>query len=384
MDSKPPKSSNKQDGGGSGEAKSAAEEHEGLDESASSSTSLRKKPPPQSTAGAYAAARRASPPHRGSTGSSSPAKAKRQRETNEDDAAGVGEYQDIDPAKLSTMSRSERKRCREKKRRSDVNKGFDDLMNLLVEIDPEVRAEADERARRGQWKGGAGVQEDSLLSRVDLIGRTVAVLRRLHQENEQRKLIIDRLVQEFSGRSEQPIQVSQVGSLVAEATDLCTHTSIVILNGSSTCTLFQASTLPPQLNRGIADDSLAARLAAARSGLYQPWSLPQQLAAAARPSTEESLLAGHQAALSPLASSLYLSGSGDVLRGLGGPGLSGLTGVAFGGLSPERALLQAQLLQNQSSLLQSMQLGGGGLYQPGNARADDPDGPGGHEQQQFR
>ena len=44
---------------------------------------------------------------------------------------------------LSRMSRSERKRHREKKRRSDVNKGFDDLMSLLIEIDPDVRAEAE-------------------------------------------------------------------------------------------------------------------------------------------------------------------------------------------------------------------------------------------------
>ena len=69
-------------------------------------------------------------------------------------------------------------------------------MTLLVEIDPVVRAEADERARRGQWKGNLGAQEENLLSRVELIGRTVEVLRRLHSENEQRKLIIDQLLQQ--------------------------------------------------------------------------------------------------------------------------------------------------------------------------------------------
>jgi len=94
------------------------------------------------------------------------------------------------PEELARMSRSERKRHREKKRRSDVNKGFDELMTLLLEIDPSVRAEAEERARRGQWKGQLGAQEDNLLSRVDLISRTVEVLRRVHRENEERKLII--------------------------------------------------------------------------------------------------------------------------------------------------------------------------------------------------
>jgi hypothetical protein len=94
------------------------------------------------------------------------------------------------PSELAKMSRSERKRHREKKRRSDVNKGFDDLMALLLEIDPTVRAEAEDRARRGQWKGTFGAQEDNMLSRVDLISRAVDVLRRVHRENEERKQII--------------------------------------------------------------------------------------------------------------------------------------------------------------------------------------------------
>lgn len=97
------------------------------------------------------------------------------------------------PEELSRMSRSERKRHREKKRRNDVNKGFDELMSLLLEIDPDVRAEAEERARRGQWKGGFGAQEENLLSRVDLIARAVQVLRRVHRENEERKQIIAKL-----------------------------------------------------------------------------------------------------------------------------------------------------------------------------------------------
>lgn len=50
------------------------------------------------------------------------------------------------------LSRSERKREREKKRRSDVNKGFDNLMRLLLEIDPEVRRDAEDRARKGHCK----------------------------------------------------------------------------------------------------------------------------------------------------------------------------------------------------------------------------------------
>jgi hypothetical protein len=45
----------------------------------------------------------------------------------------IGDEEDyFSPEDLSKLSRSERKRHREKKRRSDVNKGFDDLINLLV------------------------------------------------------------------------------------------------------------------------------------------------------------------------------------------------------------------------------------------------------------
>lgn len=120
---------------------------------------------------------------------------KRARETEDDDA----DLEGLTPVELAKMSRSERKRHREKKRRSDVNKGFDELMTLLLEIDPTVRAEAEERARRGQWKGNFGAQEDNLLNRVDLISRAVEVLRRIHRENEERKHIIASLTRSGAG-----------------------------------------------------------------------------------------------------------------------------------------------------------------------------------------
>jgi hypothetical protein len=106
---------------------------------------------------------------------------KRAREREEDNCA-------LTPEALAHMSRSERKRHREKKRRNDVNKGFDDLMELLIAIDPVSQAEHDERSKRG------GPAEDHVLSRVELIGRTVEVLRRVHRENEERKLIIQQLL----------------------------------------------------------------------------------------------------------------------------------------------------------------------------------------------
>jgi hypothetical protein len=117
---------------------------------------------------------------------------KRSRDLGDDEG-------DLTPEDLSKLSHAERKRHREKKRRREATKGFDDLMNLLAEIDPAVRIEAEERARRGQWKEGIGAQEDSLLTRVETITRTVDALRRVHRENEERKVIIMELTRGGSG-----------------------------------------------------------------------------------------------------------------------------------------------------------------------------------------
>jgi hypothetical protein len=75
------------------------------------------------------------------------------------------EIDDPSPADLAQMSRSERKRHREKKRRNKVNAGFDDLKALLVRIDPEMN-------------------DSEELNRVDLIARAVAVMKQLFEENE--------------------------------------------------------------------------------------------------------------------------------------------------------------------------------------------------------
>jgi len=103
------------------------------------------------------------------------------------------------------MSRSERKKHREQKRRKEVNKWLDDLMALLVDIDPSIKGEADrEKIRKGhQGKKTTintsattalfGDSENPLMSRVDLISRTVMVLDRLNRENKQQRLLIQQL-----------------------------------------------------------------------------------------------------------------------------------------------------------------------------------------------
>ena len=91
------------------------------------------------------------------------------------------------------MSRSERKRDREKKRRGDVNRGLDELQALLFLIDPELKAEAEERRRKSHNKPVHSTEPEPMISRVELINSAVTVLRRIHRENEERKVVISHL-----------------------------------------------------------------------------------------------------------------------------------------------------------------------------------------------
>lgn len=96
------------------------------------------------------------------------------------------------------MSTAEKKRLREKKRRDEITRGFDQLMKLVLEIDPEIRAEAEDwAAQSGAPRGDVGVlvggKEENLLTRGDLMNHTAKLLRRLHTENENRKRTIAKL-----------------------------------------------------------------------------------------------------------------------------------------------------------------------------------------------
>lgn len=113
----------------------------------------------------------------------------------EEEADATAAYEAIEAeteASLVELSRSERKRHREKKRRSDVNRGLDQLMDLVFLIDPELKLEAEDRAQKAS--GGRTTSSDPpLLSRVELINSAVATLERVHRENEERKMVIAHL-----------------------------------------------------------------------------------------------------------------------------------------------------------------------------------------------
>lgn len=89
-------------------------------------------------------------------------------------------------------SKVERKRNREKQRRTEVTSGLDALLELMYVVDPRVRVEVEERATKVDGSRGSG-SDASALSRVELIHLAISTLERIHQENEERKLVIDRL-----------------------------------------------------------------------------------------------------------------------------------------------------------------------------------------------
>lgn len=97
---------------------------------------------------------------------------------------------DEDPTGADDSRKSERKRQRERQRRSDLAGAFDELSTLLSQIEtPSELAGGssehggDSRRRRRRSGTGDDMEDSAGMTRLDLIGRTVGVLRRLLHEN---------------------------------------------------------------------------------------------------------------------------------------------------------------------------------------------------------
>lgn len=115
---------------------------------------------------------------------------KRKEPPHQDEADSSDASPDEEGPSLHDLSRSEKKRNREKKRREDVNQGIDQLMSLIFMIDPELKAEADDRQRKTHRDVVPKAKPEALLSRIELINAAVATLQRVHDENEKRKMAI--------------------------------------------------------------------------------------------------------------------------------------------------------------------------------------------------
>lgn len=94
-----------------------------------------------------------------------------------DPSSSKPHHEDEIEEEAKAQARSERKRCREKQRRVDVNKQFNDLTKLVAQIEQEEREEDPTVFR----------QSFSATNRADLIARTIAHMERLRDANKRRK-----------------------------------------------------------------------------------------------------------------------------------------------------------------------------------------------------
>jgi hypothetical protein len=120
---------------------------------------------------------------------------------------------DVDDDNLGgdESKKSERKRQRERQRRSDLANAFDELSSLLADIEPDDSDSGSNRRRRRKSEGGAistadldQAADNSGMTRLDLIGRSVEALRRLHGENTELKRVVE---QQREGRDDKVIAV---------------------------------------------------------------------------------------------------------------------------------------------------------------------------------
>jgi hypothetical protein len=94
--------------------------------------------------------------------------------------SGAEDDEEEDSGKV--QARSERKRSREKQRRSDVNKQFADLTQLLRRIESEE-----------EGRTVVPMSSASATNRVDLIARTITTMQRTHELCKKRKVEIESL-----------------------------------------------------------------------------------------------------------------------------------------------------------------------------------------------
>mmetsp|Transcript_18246 Transcript_18246/g.21105 ORF Transcript_18246/g.21105 Transcript_18246/m.21105 type:complete len:390 (+) Transcript_18246:98-1267(+) len=102
-----------------------------------------------------------------------------------------------DDAQLSSMSQSERKRFREKKRRSDITQAIDGLTKILLKVEPSNLIQQNNlvystTASKGRANRASGNSQQPL-NRTEIINHAAAVLNKLNKENEERKMQIIRL-----------------------------------------------------------------------------------------------------------------------------------------------------------------------------------------------
>ena len=106
------------------------------------------------------------------------------------------------PETTNNSDKSERKRKREQKRRTEVSRGLDSLADLVFRIDPSLKSSNGEVS-----SSSAGAS--TVTNRVELINSAVRILSRLHMENEERKVIITDLLEDRDSNDDHQVAVVQ-------------------------------------------------------------------------------------------------------------------------------------------------------------------------------
>lgn len=131
----------------------------------------------------------------------------------------------------SATERSERKRQREKQRRSELASAFDVLANMLLQIEPG----ADVKTAACSRVGGSNLLQDSSeadlsdlsgqnITRLDLISETVEAIRRLHTENVKLKAALK--AQGGQAAVDEALKVSWNGLLYNSESHTCKEPNV--------------------------------------------------------------------------------------------------------------------------------------------------------------
>ena len=136
------------------------------------------------------------------------------------------------------LSRSERKRNREKNRRNALNHRLESLATLLFKIDPSLKAGAKciTPSNSSSNSSNSNSMDQTIMNRVSLIQSAVQTLERIYNENEERKLIIRDLTN--GGDVVAAATVAAVGRddqvcLTAEHDCICSHVVYITNNYAS-------------------------------------------------------------------------------------------------------------------------------------------------------
>jgi hypothetical protein len=97
---------------------------------------------------------------------------------------------------------------REKQRRSDLSSAFEELSQFIAQVEPQGMTEEDPdfqaNDKKKRRKSIDGADDSNGVTRLDLIGRAVRIMKRLHRENEERKQIIASYEAHGGGAVQQP------------------------------------------------------------------------------------------------------------------------------------------------------------------------------------